>query len=140
MSKTDNHSSGARIAHAREQRRLTQAELAQRMGVHYMTISKWERGDQVPKRPGFLALGEVLGVSASWLETGVGSGIAEHLSSDTPLLASAILLVDRMTQVMQNPVPLEKRAILIARVFTLCKEQGLQNAAELPVDDLWRVG
>jgi len=40
------------VALARRQRRwmdLTQAELARRIGVHEVTLSKWERGEQEPK-------------------------------------------------------------------------------------------
>ncbi len=40
------------LALARRKRRwldLTQAEVARRIGVHEVTLSKWERGEQEPK-------------------------------------------------------------------------------------------
>ena len=40
---------GARIGAAvRERRRVSQAQLAERLGVSKMAVSHWERGQQVP--------------------------------------------------------------------------------------------
>ncbi len=39
---------GAVLKKAREKRKLTQAELATKAGVHEMTISRLERGDRQP--------------------------------------------------------------------------------------------
>lgn len=42
---------GANIRDARERKRLTQKELAERVGVAANTIALWERGEQTPKDP-----------------------------------------------------------------------------------------
>ncbi|MBI4914112.1 MAG: helix-turn-helix transcriptional regulator [Acidobacteria bacterium] len=131
---------GTRIAHARDRNRLTQNELAERLGIHPMTLSKWERGEQIPRRTTLLALGETLGVSVDWLESGRGSEPQAQVSIETQLLASAILLADRLTQAFQQPVPIEKRALLIAQLVELCKQHGVRDASRLPPDCLWRVG
>jgi transcriptional regulator with XRE-family HTH domain len=52
---------GEIIKAQRERRRLTQGELAGRVGVHPKTIYKWESGAQVPTRH-LVALEDALGV------------------------------------------------------------------------------
>jgi len=53
----------------REAAQLSRAELAARVGVHEVTLAKWECGSRVPRPASALALGgaliEVLDVSAA---------------------------------------------------------------------------
>jgi transcriptional regulator with XRE-family HTH domain len=61
-----------RLTYQRERRGLTQSELARRTrdllpegnSFNRASISRYEKGDNVPRRPGLLALAEVLEVSA----------------------------------------------------------------------------
>lgn len=39
---------GTRIARARSERGLTQEELASILGVSWVTVSRWERGERYP--------------------------------------------------------------------------------------------
>ncbi|MCQ2430131.1 MAG: helix-turn-helix domain-containing protein [Clostridia bacterium] len=61
---------GARIADSRRGRGLTQAELADRMGVTPQAVSKWERGLACPDLVFLDELSALLCVSIDWLLTG----------------------------------------------------------------------
>ena len=52
-----------RLKKLRKSAGLTQTELADRMGVHPQTISKWERGISQPDISQLAALASALGVS-----------------------------------------------------------------------------
>jgi transcriptional regulator with XRE-family HTH domain len=54
---------GERLRQLREGARLTQQQLAERAGCHYMTVSLLERGTQEPAWPLVLQLADVLGVA-----------------------------------------------------------------------------
>src|SRR5262245_66117044 len=51
----------ARIRRARQRRRWTQAEAAERMGVSVRTIGDWERGTKTPRN--LTIVEDVLGIS-----------------------------------------------------------------------------
>lgn len=69
----------ARIRERRLALKLSQQELAERIGVEYQTVQHWERepGDGVksaaPKRTRLQRVAEVLGVTPEWLMTGKDS-------------------------------------------------------------------
>lgn len=58
---------GQRIAAARLARRLSQEDVAASIGVHFQTVSKWERGILMPSAPQLKGLCELLGVTADYL-------------------------------------------------------------------------
>lgn len=67
---------GHRIKTAREQAHITQNELAKRVGVSTHYVSAMERGIKTPKLETFVAMAQVLGVSADWLlESELGSTV-----------------------------------------------------------------
>jgi transcriptional regulator with XRE-family HTH domain len=61
---------GVRLTRAREQRRLSIAELARRMGVDYMQISRYEKGQSLPSFDTAIRLVNVLQVSLDLLVSG----------------------------------------------------------------------
>ena len=61
---------GARIKAARESRELTQDQLARKLGVTWVTISRWERGINPPPVNRLRVLAQVLGVSSGDLLDG----------------------------------------------------------------------
>lgn len=61
---------GNRMKTTRNSQKMTQAELAQRLGVTPQTVSQYERGVKKPKTSTINRFAEALNVSAHWLETG----------------------------------------------------------------------
>lgn len=65
---------GDRVAGAREQAEMTQAELAKRLGVKVSTLVSWEEDVSDPRANKLSMMAGVLNVSLSWLLTGEGDG------------------------------------------------------------------
>lgn len=61
---------GQRIAAARRARGMTQEDLAEALTVGPMTVSKWERGINVPELRRLADLSAALGVPSGWLVDG----------------------------------------------------------------------
>ena len=55
---------GAAITARREERRLSQAELAQALGCGRSTVSRWEMGLRLPSLPHLVEIGRALGCGA----------------------------------------------------------------------------
>ena len=66
---------GATIKELREKRNLTQAELAEQIGVSSKTVSKWETGKGLPDITMLQPLAQALGISIIELMNG------EHISN-----------------------------------------------------------
>lgn len=67
---------GSRIREARKSRKMTQKELAEKIGIKQSTLSELETGESAGTT--YLArIAAALGHSALWLETGKGSKEAE---------------------------------------------------------------
>lgn len=62
---------GQRIKNRRLALKLTQKELAKKVGVAHVTISQWERGDTSPRGDRLLSLAEALGCDAAWILRGI---------------------------------------------------------------------
>ena len=58
---------GEKIAQARREKRLTQEELADRLGVSRQAVSKWESGAALPETDKLARLSGLLGVSCDYL-------------------------------------------------------------------------
>ena len=56
---------GKNIKTHREERSLTQEQLAEMVGVSFQAVSSWERDEYLPETANVIRLAEVLGVSAS---------------------------------------------------------------------------
>ncbi len=59
-------SAGERIKAVRKARGWSQRELARRIGVSAMAVSKWENGTVEPDTSRLCAIAEVTGVKAAW--------------------------------------------------------------------------
>lgn len=58
---------GERIRKARQLRRMSESELARRIGCTVQAVSSWELGKRSPRADAVRALSRVLDVSADWL-------------------------------------------------------------------------
>ena len=54
---------GKKISNARKEKNLTQAELADYLGVSYQAVSNWERGQSMPDIDKLADISEILGLS-----------------------------------------------------------------------------
>jgi transcriptional regulator with XRE-family HTH domain len=62
-----------RLGVAREHAGLTMVQVAERVGVHWISYSRWERGVTEPHIPRATEkLADALGVSMVWLSSGDG--------------------------------------------------------------------
>ncbi len=68
---------GDRLAAARDQAGMTQAQLARRLGVRKATLTGWEDDLSEPRANKLHAVAGVLNVSIMWLLTGEGDGVSE---------------------------------------------------------------
>ncbi|MBQ8431832.1 MAG: helix-turn-helix transcriptional regulator [Clostridia bacterium] len=71
---------GARIAQLRTERKMTQAELAETLGVSDKAVSKWELGGCYPDVTIFPRLADLFGVSVDFLMRGKSRTI-QHLKT-----------------------------------------------------------
>jgi ribosome-binding protein aMBF1 (putative translation factor) len=58
---------GANVRDRRRAMGISQAALADSMGVDHMALSRWERGSSTPRAGAAVALSKALGVSLAWL-------------------------------------------------------------------------
>ncbi|MGK0736958.1 LexA family protein [Yokenella regensburgei] len=64
------NTTGSRIRERRKALKLTQVQVAKRVGVSHVSLSQWERGDTEPRGSNLYALCEVLGCDPAWLLSG----------------------------------------------------------------------
>ena len=95
-----------RIAQARKERHLSQANFAERLGVTRTACSHWETGRAKPSTKHIEKIARLLGIDANWLICGIGAKSeplakrAEHSSANLVFasLASYPGSFDRETQ------------------------------------------
>ncbi len=56
-----------RLKELRQEKKLTQEELAQKINVTKLTISRWERGERLPKSDKAQELADFFGVNTAYL-------------------------------------------------------------------------
>ena len=84
---------GARIKRARKAARLTQASLAERLGVSQPQVPKWEADQTVPSLSHLIGIAETLNASVAWLLLG-DSQLQERAENATvpPLRVTGALI------------------------------------------------
>ena len=100
---------GQRIQAARARKRLTQAGLAEQLGVTDNAVTQWETGRATPRAERLEAIARTLGVMVSWLVTGeepAGPAAAET-ASETEVLT------------LLRAIPADKRAAALEAVAAL---------------------
>ncbi len=74
----DNQAIGASLTHMRRYFRITQDELAARLGVSRQAVSKWETGAALPDVAQLMRLSEIYGVMVDDILRGDGSAVTRH--------------------------------------------------------------
>lgn len=99
--KTFNHTLGREIKRVREEKGITQEELASRMNVNYQNISSYERGERCPSLFWMNRLYEALDIDpAAFTET-------LYHKLNTAVLTPHITIIDPVSKdtVIENPIP-----------------------------------
>lgn len=75
-----------KLSTLRKQHKITQMELADKLGVSRQAISKWEQGTAFPSTENLIQLGKLYGVSIEVLTTPelTLDGVAQQKTNDTP--------------------------------------------------------
>ena len=73
---------GRRLKALREMLEMSQADLANKLGVSQKAISQWERGERDIPTTMLLKLHELTGVNLHWLLTGEGEPFAHPTQED----------------------------------------------------------
>lgn len=83
---------GDRLAAARENAGMTQAQLARRLGVRKATLSGWEDDLSEPRANKLQMMAGLLNVSIMWLLNGEGDGVSapDDAAADDPNLSHAV--------------------------------------------------
>lgn len=91
---------GGRISFARELTKLTMAQVATRLGVETACWKAWECDRAAPQSNRLATMAGILGVSPSWLLSGMGAGpLALESNDDAALLRELqIASADAVTQ------------------------------------------
>ena len=76
-----------RLKEVRSRQKLSQNELANRVGVHVTNISRYERGENKPTTQVLSKLAEALEVTTDFLMSGSTDEVAESNISDKELLS-----------------------------------------------------
>ncbi len=104
---------GDRVAGAREGARLSQDELARRLGIRPRTLQGWEEDLSEPRANKLQMLAGITGVSLRWLMTGRGEGpqppAAEIGEDGAALLTELRQLRGELAQGAERLGRLEKR-------------------------------
>jgi transcriptional regulator with XRE-family HTH domain len=91
MENPDFDTLGGRISRARDGLNLSTAQLARRLGVKSNTVSDWETDRSEPRANRITMLAGVLGVSPTWLLTGIGeSPSAPEVNSELRVLLAQL--------------------------------------------------
>lgn len=107
---------GERMKWAREQRGMSQPDLAHAMGVAPMTISKWERGAMDPGSTKLRTISALLGVSADWLLNGGPLSQADgQAAAEVPFWAEFLANYSRASELTDEEL-LDIRALAARRM------------------------
>ncbi len=87
---------GAKIAKARKEADLSQAQLAERLFISPQAVGKWERGESIPDIITFNRLAEILGVDLNYFSENFQSTVAE-VANAGPLVAQAAIKQEQPT-------------------------------------------
>lgn len=93
---------GDRLAAAREQSGMTQAQLSKRLGVKPSTLRKWEQDLSEPRANRLSMMAGLLGVSIMWLLNGEGEGPDAPESLDEPAQKDVLAMLAEMREVRMS--------------------------------------
>ena len=114
---------GKRIKNARRQAGLTQAELADRLGVPFQSISQWERDIRNPKKETIVRIAKALNISVSCLLDSEDLEIYDSAISEGQ---DAVYWVQHHLDGYSHSKP----ELLLSRAFSYLNDDGQQQASK----------
>lgn len=91
---------GERISVLRKEKRLSQGEMAQALGVSRQAVSKWENGQSSPETVNLIQLAEVLDTEVEYLATG-----RKPVYQEAPIVVNVVEKVDKVKErIVEKPV------------------------------------
>ena len=93
-----------RIRTLRAQKKLSQAKLAQTLGVSRQAVSKWENGTAVPDMENLILLADVFETELSYLANGVESTTPLPSPAQPPPAPIVVNLVEKVDRVVERDV------------------------------------
>lgn len=111
---------GVRLTRARQERRLSTAELARQLGVDYMSVSRYEKGQSLPSFATAIRLASLLQVSLDVLASGV------EIPEPPPAFKNRKLLA-RMRALDELPAERQELALVVLDAVMAGELDGLVN-------------
>lgn len=90
---------GTRLREKRNERQLTQAAIASKIGVKRSAVSQWESDETQPKGKNLTKLCKILDCDIDWIQNGKSknkSSIMDGLSSDAVLVIKRVAELDKL--------------------------------------------
>ena len=117
---------GERITLLRKERKISQLQLANLMGISRQAVSKWENDQTAPDTIKLIHLADVLDTDVEYLATGNHSKI-----KSTPTVLTVVKKVDNVVEkVVEKPVVVEK-IVEIEKIVEV--EKVVETIVEKPV-------
>ncbi len=116
---SDDDTLGGRISRTRDALELTTAQLARRLGVKTETVLAWENDRSEPRSNRIIMLAGMLGVSPTWLLTGIGEQPSPPvINSELTLMKTQLAKLKRTHNSMGKMIDtLEAEAERLAQHF-----------------------
>lgn len=94
---------GKRLREKRLERRLTQSDVAKKVGVKRSAVSQWEADETQPKGKNLTVLCQILNCDINWLQTGKSREKDDLMDG---LSADAIIIIKRVSELdkLNDPV------------------------------------
>ncbi len=129
----DQRKIGNFIASQRKSRSLTQAALAEKLGITDRAVSKWERGKGLPDASLMLDLCAILGISVNELLCGEAIETENTAKKNEELLLNMANEAERMTKMIRT----SRWVIMIVSITSLLL--GTMAAALLIPEGIWQL-
>lgn len=101
---------GSRIAKARKEKNISQAQLAQRLFISPQAIGEWEQGESIPDIITFNRLAEILGVDLNYFSESIQSA-ANEISPVESLVKQPVQEVGNLSRSLERQVRINLTAI-----------------------------
>ena len=124
---------GKFIAECRKQKKITQAQLSEKLNITDKAVSKWERGISMPDSSIMLELCDILGISVNELLSGEKIGTENHNKKDEELLLQMANELEKKNKTIWSAM----WAIMIVSITALFS--GVLVAAFLIPEGVWQL-